>query len=255
MRTHLLQVASAVVVGLLLGPTPASAQTDSIRLLASNGFRAVIEALSPTCTRATGRPIGAQFGTSTALTQRVNSGEIFDVAIMTTEALDELVKAGKLIGSTRVPLGRSGIGIGVQRGATKPDIRSPAALKNTLLAARSITYAGDGASRPHIEAMVQAMGIADEMTKKTILEQGSVRAALKVESGEAELLITLISEILPAPGVDLVGPLPSEFQRYVTFAAATNARTSNQAAAKGVIACLSGSAVSGTLRAKGMERP
>ena len=68
--------------------------------------------------------------------------------------------------------------------------------------------------------MVAALGIADTMTKKTILEPDSVRSAAKVAAGEAELLIALVSEILPAPGVDLVGPLPMQFQNYVSFAAA-----------------------------------
>ena len=71
--------------------------------------------------------------------------------------------------------------------------------------------------------MMLTLGIADVMTKKTILEQGSVRAAARVQSGEAELLITLVSEILPAPGVELVGPLPMQFQNYVSFAGAAGA--------------------------------
>ena len=101
-----------------------------------------------------------------------------------------------------------------------------------MLNAKSITYAGAGASRPHIERMVAALGIADTMTKKTILEPDSVRSAAKVAAGEAELLITLVSEILPAPGVDLVGPLPMQFQNYVSFAAATGAKAANPEAGR-----------------------
>jgi molybdate transport system substrate-binding protein len=214
-----------------------------------------METMSPTCTRSTGNVIGTQFGTSTSLMQRVNAGEAFDIAIMTSEAIDELSRGGKIIGSTRTSLGRSGIGIGVQARAPKPDIRTADALKNVLLAAKAITYAGDGASRPHIERMVAAMGIAEVMAKKTILEQGSVRAAARVESGDAELLITLVSEILPAPGIELVGPLPAEFQNYVSFAAATGTIAANPSGARAVINCLSGPGMGGMLKAKGMERP
>jgi molybdate transport system substrate-binding protein len=98
------------------------------------------------------------------------------------------------------------------------------------------------------------LGIADVMTKKTLLEQGSVRAAATVASGEAELLITLVSEILPAPGVELVGPLPMQFQNYVSFAGATGVKSDNAAAGKSLVSCLSGPNVAAILKAKGMEK-
>jgi molybdate transport system substrate-binding protein len=230
-----------------------SSRTGSVRMFMSNGFKAVFDDLRPACEQSIGHTVVAEFGTSTALTQRINAGEAFDVASMTTEAMDDLGKAGKV--GARTALGKSGIGIGVKAGAKKPDIRTAEALKATLLAARSVTYAGAGASRPHIERMAAAMGIADAMTRKTILEPDSVRSAAKVASGEAELLITLVSEILPAPGVDFAGPLPMQFQNYVSFAAATGAKATSPDAGRKLIACLSAPSVAATLKAKGMEKP
>src|SRR4029453_6681966 len=96
-------------------------------------FRAVIDHLTPRCEETIGRRLSIQFGTSTSLQQRVTGGEAFDVAVMTSEAIDDLVKAGKLALSSLVPLGRSGIGIGVRAGASKPDIKTPEALKQALL--------------------------------------------------------------------------------------------------------------------------
>ena len=240
----------AVLVGTA---TPqAQGQGHAVRVFASNGFRGVFDELAPTCERAIGHTLTAQFGTSTSLTEKVNAGEAFDVAIMTTEAMEGLAKGGKV--SARTPLGRSGIGIGSRAGARKPDIANAEALKKTLLAAKAITYAGDGASRPHIERMMATLGIADVMSKKTILEQGSVRSAAKVASGDAELLITLISEILPAPGVELVGSLPMQFQNYVSFAAAAGVKAANPEAGKSLISCLSGPNTAAILKAKGMEK-
>ena len=249
MRTH---THFAMLLAVLIGTTAAHAQGHAVRVFSSNGFRAVFDELAPACERSIGHSVTVQSGTSTSLIEKVNAGEPFDVAIMTTEAMEGLAKAGKI--SARTPLGRSGIGIGSRAGARKPDIASADALKKTLLAAKSITYAGDGASRPHIERMMTTLGIADAMTKKTILEQGSVRAAAKVASGDAELLITLVSEILPAPGVELVGPLPMQFQNYVSFAAATGVKAANGEAGKALITCLSGPSVAATLKAKGMEK-
>jgi molybdate transport system substrate-binding protein len=241
----------ATIVAILMSSAAAHAQGQAVRVFTSNGFRAVFDELVPACERSIGHSVTAQFGTSTSMIEKVNAGEPFDVAIMTTEAMETLAKTGKV--SMRTPLGRSGIGIGSRAGAKKPDIASADALKKAFLAARSITYAGDGASRPHIERMMMTLGIADAMSKKTLLEQGSVRAAAKVASGDAELLITLVSEILPAPGVELVGPLPMQFQNYVSFAGATGAKSANPEAGKSLVSCLSGPNVAATLKAKGME--
>jgi molybdate transport system substrate-binding protein len=241
----------ATIVAILMSSAAAHAQGQAVRVFTSNGFRAVFDELVPACERSIGHSVTAQFGTSTSMIEKVNAGEPFDVAIMTTEAMETLAKTGKV--SMRTPLGRSGIGIGSRAGAKKPDIASADALKKAFLAARSITYAGDGASRPHIERMMMTLGIADAMSKKTLLEQGSVRAAAKVASGDAELLITLVSEILPAPGVELVGPLPMQFQNYVSFAGATGVKSANPEAGKSLVSCLSGPNVAATLKAKGME--
>lgn len=242
----------AVALAVLVGAATAHAQKPTVRLLMSNGFKAVFDELAPACERAIGHGVSAQFGTSTALIEKVNAGEAFDVAIMTTESMDVLGKSGKV--SSRTTLGRSGIGIGVRKGAKKPNIATVDALKSTLLAAKSIAYAGAGASRPHIEKMMATLGIADVMSKKTVLEPDSVRSAAKVASGDAELLLTLVSEILPAPGVDFAGPLPTQFQSYVAFAGATGVKAANLEAGKALISCLSGPNVVATLKAKGMEK-
>jgi molybdate transport system substrate-binding protein len=243
---------AAVAIAVLLGTASAEAQRPTVRLLMSNGFKAVFDEMAPSCERSIGHTVTAQFGTSTALIGRINAGEAFDVAIMTTEAMDTLGKSGRV--SMRTALGRSGIGIGVRAGAKKPNIATVDALKNALLAAKSIAYAGAGASRPHIEKMMATLGIGDVMSKKTVLEPDSVRSAAKVASGEAELLLTLVSEILPAPGIDLVGPLPKEFQNYVAFAGATGAKAANPEAGRALISCLSGPGVAAILQAKGMEK-
>ena len=162
-----MQTAAATLLAVLIGAATSHAQGQTVRVLISNGFRAVFDELVPACERSIGASVTAQSGTSTSLIQRVNAGEAFDVAIMTTEAMETLGKAGKV--SARTPLGRSGIGIGSRAGAKKPDIGNAEALKTTFLAAKSVTYAGDGASRPHIDRMMVTLGIADVMTKKTLL--------------------------------------------------------------------------------------
>jgi molybdate transport system substrate-binding protein len=233
----------------------AGAQTDEVRVLASNGVKALMEELLPRCASAIGRPLAIRFDTSAALGQLIEAGEAFDVAIMTSEAVESAVKAGQIASGSYALVARSGIGVGIRAGTPKPDIRTADALRRALRNARAITYAGDGASRPHIARMLDRLGIAEEMTAKTLLEQGSVRSAGRVAAGNADLVITLISEILPIAGVELLGPLPAEFQNYVALGAGVATRSRNQEAARALVRFLAGPSVAATLIAKGMEQP
>lgn len=236
--------------GILAAALPLAAQ---VRVVASNGVKAALEQLRPQCELAAGQPLRIQYATSAATAQRIQAGEAFDVAILTSELIDALTKAGKLSPTPRAELGRSGIGVGFRKGAAKPDVRTAGAFKNALLKAKSITYAEDGASRATIERSFEKMGIAEQMKKKTLLEQGSTRATAKVAGGDAELVLTLVSEILPAPGVELAGPIPAEFQTYVSFAAALNSKAGNAGPAQAMIKFLSGPSVGPVLASKGME--
>ncbi len=241
------------VIGIaLLVAQEASVQVDGIRVLASNGVRAVLEELRPGCEREIGHTLTLEFDTSAALRRRIESGEEFDVAILTSEIIDDLGKLGKI--ATPTDLARSGIGVGVRKGVEKPDIGTREALRKAILKARAIAYARDGASRVHIEAMLERMGIAEEVEKKTILEQGSGRAMAEVAEGRAELVLTLISEILPAPGIELLGPLPADFQNEVSFRAGVNARTRDADSSRALIRFLTGPTAARTFEAKGMER-
>ena len=102
--------------------------------------------------------------------------------------------------------------------------------------------------------MFERLGIAAEMQAKTLLEPGSVQAAEKVVAGEAEILLTLVSEILPVEGMELVGPLPAEFQSYITFDAAVGSRATDAAAARAFIACVAAPAAAPAFAAEGIER-
>lgn len=245
-------VASAV---LLLAAASAAAQNAPVHVLASNGVKAVIDDLKPQAERAIGRPLMIEYGTSSAVKTRIEGGEPFDVAILTSDVIDELAKAGKIAAGTRTEIARCGIGIGVRAGAAKPDIKTSAALKKTLLAAKSITYAQDGASRTYILQMEDKLGIADAMKAKTIPEKGSVGSNARVADGSAEVVLTLLSEILPAKGVQLVGPLPADVQHYVNFAEGIGPNSKNTDAGKALVKFFASPAVAPTLKAKGMERP
>ena len=234
-------------------PGLVAAQETAVHAFFSNGVRAVIDQLRPQAEQAIGHPLEIQYGTTMSLQRRIEAGEAFDVTILTEEAITDLLKAGKLVNESRVELARCGIGMGMRAGGRAPDIRTTAALKQTLRGARSLTYARDGASRVYLERMFEQFGIAEELKPKTILEQGSAAANEQVAAGKAEFVLTLVSEILPAPGVALVGPLPAEVQNYVGFAAGISATAKDAVAARVLVRFLQSPEAAPVYRAKGME--
>jgi molybdate transport system substrate-binding protein len=218
-------------------------------------MKAVVQELQPQLEREVGRPLNIEFNTSAATRQRIESGEAFDVAILTTEIVNELAKGGKIVSSTVVDLGRSGIGFGVRSGAAKPDVRTAEAVQQTLLNAKSLTWVGVGASRVHIDRMLEGLGITSQVESKIVLTQSVDESLAAVAAGKTEMIITLTSEILPAKGVQYVGPLPAKFQNYVAFSGGVSPKSSAVPAATSMVKSLATTSVAKTYESKGMELP
>lgn len=246
--------ALAVAAGFVVwaGPPPAG-QEAPLRVFVSNGVKTVIDDIRPQWEKAAGHPLALEYGTTAALKQRIEKGAAFDVAVLTSEAIDQLIKDGKIRGGSRLELARCGIGMGTRAGAPKPDIHTPDALKRTLREAQSVSFASEGASRAYLEKLFDRFGIRDEMKAKTILTPSSVQSNELVRDGKAEYILTLVSEILPAPGVDLAGPLPAEVQSYVNFAAGMSATPANAESRMALLRFLKGPAAAPVFRAKGLE--
>src|SRR5205814_4312587 len=166
----------ATVGGLCLALQPAAAQNKPVRALVSNGMKGSMEALQPQIEKAIGRPLAIEFGSTASLKKRIETGVAFDLTIITTEAIDDLIAHGEIAGASRADVGRSELGIGIRAGAPRPDIGTPAALTKALHETPSVTYPQDGASRGTIEKMFEHMGIAVEMKPKIILAPGSSAA-------------------------------------------------------------------------------
>ena len=249
-------VIGAILAGVLASvATLAFAQRGSpVHLLVSNGLKASMEDLQKACEGTAGHPLEIRYNSTSSVKKSIEGGERFDVTMITTEAIEDLVKQGKLAGDSKVSIGRSELGIGIKSGVPKPDIKTVNGLKKALLEVKSITYPQDGASRGYIEKMFERLGIAAEVKPKIILAPGSGPATQSVADGKAGFVITLFSEILPIKGVDILGALPGEFQSDIKFSAAASTATSDTPAAKAVIACVTGSKATPVLKAKGIER-
>jgi molybdate transport system substrate-binding protein len=229
------------------------AQGPELHVMISDGLKTVVEELTPQIERATGRKLAAQFNSSKNLRDKIQGGEPFDAAILTSDVLDDLIKQGKIAATTRADISRTGMGIGVRAGAPKPDISTPEALKRALLNAKSISFNPTGASAAPTFNIFSRLGITDAVKPKLVLDAEAGRPQMSVAAGKVELVISLIPEIKFFPGVDLVGPMPGELQSYINFAGALAANAHDAEGAKALLKFITSPAVVPTLKAKGME--
>jgi molybdate transport system substrate-binding protein len=227
-----------------------------LKVLTAGAVRQVVDALVPDFERQTGNKVTVENGTAGELTKRIAAGEAFDVLVITPSVVDDLIASGKLAPGSRVMLASVGVGVVVKEGAPKPDIGTVEDFKNALLGAKSVAYidpASGGSSGIYVEKLLVKLGIADQIKPKTKLKQGGHVADL-IASGEAELGIHQISEIVPVKGVTLVGPLPKEIQSTTTYAAGLSASAKDKEAADELIKYLSGPDAAAVLKSKGMDK-
>jgi molybdate transport system substrate-binding protein len=228
-----------------------------IKVLTAGAMRGVLAELLPRFETDTGHKVSLDNATAGMLAQRIEAGEAFDVAVITPKVIDGLIGKGKIAPGSRVDVAKVGIGVAVKAGAPLPDIATVEAFRRTLLAARSVAYIdpkAGGSSGIYFDGLLNRLGIAGEVRPKARLKQGGYVADL-VASGEAEVAVHQISEIVPVKGVVLVGPLPAEVQNFTTYTAAIGADAKDAAAAKALVDRLAGPAAGPILKTKGMEKP
>jgi molybdate transport system substrate-binding protein len=228
-----------------------------VRVMISGGLTAAYNALVPEFERQTGNKVITAYGPSmgttiNAIPVRLGRGEPADVLIMVGYALDDLAKQGKVIAGSRVELVKSPIGVSVKAGAPKPDISSAEAVKRALLAAKSVAYS-DSASGVYVSTeMFQKLGIAEQMKDKAKMIPAEPVAGV-VARGDAEIGFQQISEMLPVPGIDIVGPLPPDLQKITVFSAGIATVSKEPDAGKALIKFLASPAASAAIVKSGME--
>ncbi len=252
MRIRIAAIAT-MMAGMLWAPSASAAE---LKVLTAGAMKSVVLALVPQF-ESQGHKVILDNGTAGALLKRIESGEAFDVAVVTPGVIDTLIEKGKIAAGTRANLARVGVGVVVKESAPEPDIGNVEAFKQALLNAKTVAYIdpeSGGSSGIYIASLLNKLGIADAIKPKAKLKRGGHVADL-IASGEAELGLHQISEILPVKGTALVGPLPAELQNYTTYAVGLSATARDTNAAKAFIDILRGPAGTAVLREKGMERP
>jgi len=234
----------------------AGADAAEIKLLSAEVMRHAVNELSGEFERMTGHKLTISYDSAGVIGNRIQDGEIADVAIIQKPAVEALSERGTITRGSIVNLARSGLAVAVRKGAPKPDISSVDALKSSLLAAKSIAHPNPTrgtASGVHFRGVIERLGITQEINAKAKLTTPPL--AQFVAQNEFEILVTQAADILAVPSLDLVGWLPDELQDYdaFTWTAGVTANAKEPDAAKVLIQFLSSPTAAAVIKKRGME--
>jgi molybdate transport system substrate-binding protein len=247
----------AIVLALLAAT--ATARAAEIDAFISTAIKAATDELLPPFERANGHTIRASYAPSGALIPRFIAGEPVDVFLTDSTAIDALIKQGRIVGG-RTDLARTGIGIAVRKGAPRPDVSSPEALKRALLEAKSVGHAapaGGSITAAHIQDVFQRLGIAEQMMPKVRLAAGGPngRVSVLVSSSEAEIGLQQVSELMSNPAVEVIGMLPAELQLITLYSAGLTTTARQAEAANALIKALTAPSAARVYKTKGLDPP
>jgi molybdate transport system substrate-binding protein len=224
----------------------------SLRVLSTLAVMGAMRELTGLYEAEAGTPIAAEFAPTVALLERLRTKEAADIAILTEQGIDDLTREGVIRPGTRTDVALSFVGIAVKAGAPKPDISSVAAFKTTLLAARSVAYSKIGASGLFFAGLIERLGIAAEVNAKAVIVPSGFTAE-RLVSGEADLAVQQVSELMVVAGIEVVGPLPAEIQTVATFSAGLLAGSEQAETAAALLRFLASPAIAPVLRRAGLE--
>lgn len=241
----------ATLLSLFLVNTASAAE---IRVLSAVALAEPLRELGPQFERSTGHKLTMQFGPPVALKALVESGETFDLVILTPAFVDQLAKQGKINADTRMDIARDGLGVAVHAGAPKPDVTSVEAFKHAMLNAKSIVINAGGAAGPaYFNAVFRRLGIAQDVEPK-IKSQPTPQDTLKaIANGDGELGFVIVSMIKNAERIELAGPLPSELQNYLTFTGAVASGAREADGARALLKFLASDTAATVIKAKGLQ--
>ena len=254
MRSHRF-VAAVLRLALLLAlAQTGGAQTGEIKVLSSTALKGVLEELVPQFERTTNRKVTIQYGTAASLKRKIESGEPFDLAVLTSAVMDDVIAQGKVAANTRTSIARSGMAMAIRPGAKKPDVSTTDALKRTLVDAKSIAYAGEGAAGVYFVALAQRLGIADVLKPRSKVTASGLLVGEAVAGGAAEIGILPLSEILAIRGVEVLGTFPMDVQGYAEMVGGVAAAAKESRAASDLLRFVTAPDALPVIKKKGMER-
>lgn len=223
-----------------------------LKLLSSMATREVLRELAARYLRSNEQPVSPEAAGGVEVAKRVRAGEAFDVVVLASTQIDQLIAEGKLRAGSRVDLVKSGVAIAVRAGAQRPDVASESAVRLAVLSARSVSYS-TGPSGVHLERLFDRWGILSEIRSRIVVPPPGVPVGSLVASGAAELGFQQLSELIHLPGIEVVGPLPAAIQTITIFSGGISVQCADPVAARALLDYLASPAASQVKRDHGME--
>jgi len=245
-------VAAIAVAALALAMSSETALAQ-MTVITSGGFATPLKAALPEFEKATGIPVTVILGKSQGagpdtIDAQLRRGVAADVVILSREGLNDLIAAGRIAAHSDVDLAKTPLGLAVRAGVPKPDIGTVDAFKNTLLAAKSITYPSSTTGIYMATKLFPQLGI-----DKALAPKSTNVGVAAVGKGEVEMAIQPVSELLHVAGTDFVGVLPQQIQYISVFSAAQVDGSAKADQAKQLISFLASPKAAAAMRDSGME--
>lgn len=214
--------------------------------------RQLLAELTGMYTQAHGRAVAIESVGGVDAAKRVQAGEVFDVVVLASDAIDKLLVAGHVVPGSKVDLVHSGVAVAVRAGAAQPDIRTEAAVRAAVLAAPSLSYS-TGPSGVALVKLFERWGISDTVKDRIVQAPPGVPVGVLVARGDVALGFQQLSELLHVEGITIVGPLPPEIQITTTFSAGIGCGSAQAQAAQGLLAFMASPMAADAKRRQGME--
>jgi molybdate transport system substrate-binding protein len=251
MSKSLLKSVAILLSTALVMTSTALTQAAELKVIAGGSMTASMNALAVPFEKATGHKLSIHFDSTPNIIARVNSGTPFDVVVVPVDVFKDAAAKARFAPGPTTDIARVGYGVIVRAGAPIPDISTPDAFKDALLAAPSVAFLPASAAGAYVTKMFERLGISEEMKAKTKAQAAPGQIAPAVAKGEAELGVFLMN-VLVAPGVELVGPFPGDLQQELVFTSAVAADAKEADAAKALIDYLRTQEAAAIIKAAGM---
>jgi len=247
-RSKLTALATALCLTALAG----SVNAAEINVVATGGpLPEVMGVLKPMFEKTSGHTIKLSIKAAPAIIKDVKEGANIDLIVAGDDTINELVKDGLIAAGSSAKVMQSRVGLGVRTGAPKPDISTAEALKATLLAAKTVAYS-QGTSGQFFTTVIAKLGIADQIKTKAVIVSGRPVGAAVV-SGEAEVGIQQVAELVPVEGVTLVGALPADVNRIIGYSVGIPGKAKEMDIAKALAKFIASAEALAAYKQKGME--